>query len=193
MLFNLKHKFVYVHLPKTGGTSIRKALESKSETESFISRDRKHMSARQIRDYLGTETYSSMTSFAHVRNPWDLEVSAYHYVLQNEGHYLHNVFKKLGSFDNYISWRCRHVPFQQTNMVSDESGNLIVDHIHKFENLAESYVEIMKRLDIKSDLPKLNSSKHREYHSYYNEKTKRLVAQAFDKDIELFGYSWSGK
>lgn len=193
MLFNLKHKFVYVHLPKTGGTSVRKALESKSETESFMSRDKKHMSARQIRDYLGTETYSSLTSFAHVRNPWDLEVSTYHYVLQNEGHYLHSIFKKLGSFDNYISWRCRHAPFQQTDTLSDESGNLIVDHIHKFENLAESFAEIMKKFQIEADLPKLNSSKHRDYQSYYNEKTRRLVAQAFDKDIELFGYSWNGK
>ncbi|HEX8584600.1 MAG TPA: sulfotransferase family 2 domain-containing protein [Allosphingosinicella sp.] len=193
MLFNRKHKFVYVHLAKTGGTSVRKALEGKSGTESFMSRDKKHMSARQIRDYLGADTYESMTSFAHVRNPWDLEVSTYHYVLQNEGHYLHGIFKKLDSFDNYISWRCRHAPFQQADMLSDESGNLIVEHIHKFENLTESFAAIMKNLDIKSDLPKLNSSKHRDYQSYYNEKTRRLVAEAFDKDIELFGYSWSGE
>ena len=191
MLFNRKHKFVYVHLAKTGGTSIRKALESKSETESFMSRDRKHMSARQIRDYLGLETYGSMTSFAHVRNPWDLEVSTYHYVTQNERHYLHGALRKLGSFDNYIIWRCRHLPFQQADMVTDESGDLIVDHVHKFENLSESFVEIMKSLCIEADLPKLNSSKHRDYHSYYNDKTRELVAQAFAKDIALFGYSWS--
>ena len=192
MLFNRQHKFVYVHLSKTGGTSIRRALETRAGTESFMSRDRKHMSAQQIRDHLGAEIYRSMTSFAHVRNPWDLEVSNYHYVLQNRNHYLHSIFKKLGSFDAYISWRCRHVAFQQANMLSDVSGSLIVDHIYRFERLSESFDEIMAVLNIDANLPRLNFSKHQAYQSYYNSQTKKLVARAFEKDIEVFGYSWKG-
>jgi hypothetical protein len=190
LLFNLKYGFVYVHLSKTGGTSVRKALESKDETQSFTSRDKKHMPARDIQAYLGEDVYRSMKSFAHVRNPWDLEVSTYHYVLQNEHHYLYKIFKKLGSFDNYISWRCRHISFQQADMVSDKSGQLIVDHIYKFENLHESFAQIMLDLDIKASLPRLNSSKHDGYKSYYNKRTKILVENAFNKDIELFGYQW---
>ncbi len=190
MLFNLDHGFVYVHLSKTGGTSVRKALESKNGTKSFTSRDKKHMSARDIQVYLGEDVYTSMISFAHVRNPWDLEVSNYHYVSQNENHYLYNIFSRLGSFENYINWRCRHIPFQQADMVSDEFGKLIVDHIHKFENLNESFTQIMRDLDIEASLPKLNTSKHEDYRQYYNKGTRSLVENAFKKDIELFGYQW---
>lgn len=190
MLFNRKYGFIYIHLSKTGGTSVRKALESKSGTQSFTSRDKKHMTAQEIRNHLGADVYSSMTSFAYVRNPWDLEVSKYHYVFQNENHYLHNAFKKLGSFDNYIIWRCRHIPFQQVDMVSDDSGKIIVDHIYKFENLNESFSHIMSNLNLELSLPDLNSSNHRNYKSYYNENTKRLAENAFKKDIDLFEYRW---
>lgn len=193
LLFNRKYGFVYVHLSKTGGTSVRKALESKNGTESFTTREKKHMSSREIQSYLGVDVYGAMTSFAHVRNPWDLEVSNYHYVSQNEGHYLHSVFKKLGSFENYINWRCRHISFQQADRVSDKSGELIVDHIYKFEDLSESFAQIMKKLDIDVNLPKLNSSKHSKYQSYYNDKTKSLVENAFTRDIEIFGYQWEEK
>lgn len=190
LLYNLEFGFVYVHLAKTGGTSVRKALESKSGTQSFTSRDKKHMTALDIQRHLGSDAYNSMISFAHVRNPWDLEVSNYHYISQNLDHYLYNISNKLGSFDNYIRWRCRHMSFQQADMVSDESGHLIVDHIHKFENLNESFSQIMLELDIRSDLPKLNSSKHGAYKSYYNSETRYLVEKAFSRDIEIFGYQW---
>ena len=42
-------------------------------------------------------------------------------------------------------------------------------------------------------LPHLNQSVHRDYRSYYNERTRALVAENFQPDIERFGYSFDGR
>ena len=38
----------------------------------------------------------------------------------------------------------------------------------------------------------LNSSGRRDYRLFYNEKTKKIVAEYFKEDIDLFGYTFDG-
>jgi len=61
-----------------------------------------------------------------------------------------------------------------------------VDKIIKYEELQKSIYELF---GIKK-LPKLNSSKHEYYTTYYNAELKNMVYDIYYKDIELFNYTF---
>lgn len=87
-----KHKFVFVHVPKTGGNSVQTCLLDYSEGEkSFDGEDKdgvnhfdikhtnfsysKHSPIRVYQKDLGVEGIKSYYVFAVMRNPWDWCVS----------------------------------------------------------------------------------------------------------------------
>ena len=54
----------------------------------------------------------------------------------------------------------------------------------------EDFKTICDNIGINVTLPKLNVSNEIPYQEYYNNKTRDLVARAFEKDIELFEYQF---
>jgi hypothetical protein len=62
-----EHKFIFVHVPKTGGTSIESLLDLSGA---------KHNTARQYRNFF-PDVWKRYFSFAFVRNPWDRVLSFY--------------------------------------------------------------------------------------------------------------------
>src|SRR5687768_13300689 len=61
--------FCFVHINKTGGTSIEKALGLPFQ----------HRTAVEIRRLIGAKEWDRRFSFAFVRNPWDKVASHYHF------------------------------------------------------------------------------------------------------------------
>jgi len=55
----------------------------------------KHVKAKVIRDYLGKKTYDKYFKFSIVRNPYDLQVSLYHYIKQSKEHRDYEIANKL--------------------------------------------------------------------------------------------------
>ena len=76
------HQFVFVHIPKTGGTSVANALGSYGIQQqgkiNFGSIYFKHASAYNLERMMGEE-YEKYLRFTIVRNPWDWAVSNFHY------------------------------------------------------------------------------------------------------------------
>ena len=66
---------IFVHITRTGGTSIEVALAGQDWWQ--ISPQTKHLSARQIRIQVGEEKWSDYFKFSIVRNPWDRVVSMF--------------------------------------------------------------------------------------------------------------------
>src|SRR5438477_13059262 len=64
--------FVFIHINKTDGSSIEKALGVRHE----------HRTALEKRAQLGEKFWVKKFKFAVVRNPWDKVVSHYHYRVQ---------------------------------------------------------------------------------------------------------------
>ena len=95
------------------------------------------------------------------------------------------------SFDQYIEWRINSDLELQKDFIYDESGRLLVDFVGRFENLQQDFDEICKRIPIPpTSLPLINTSQHRPYKDYYNNRTRDLVYNAFKTDIELFNYDF---
>ncbi len=76
----------------------------------------------------------------------------------------------------------------QADWVSDEQGRIMVDYIGKFENLQESWDAICERLQReKSLLPHVKKSSRGDYRDYYDDESRKIIADFFRRDIEIFG------
>lgn len=219
MLISHSHRFIFIHVGKTGGISIRRVLQPYCvEPERFRMRrpmkmvgDRPnplftvwetlllHAKARDVRKELSPEVFDSFYRFAFVRNPWDWHVSMYHFILAQPAAPMHAEVKALGGFEGYVDWVARAAnPFPrgiarlQKDMVTDAEGRLLVDFIGHYETLAADFRRVRERIGIDGDLPHLNRSEHRDYRMYYNERTRRAIGEAFGANVEAFGYTFDG-
>lgn len=150
---------------------------------------KKHATALEIRSALDSEIFASFFKFSFVRNPWDWQVSLYHYILDNPENCGHEETKKMGSFRNFVFSR-EKLSFTQTSCLVDESGNLLVDFVGRFENLDEDFRSICHKVGISASLPHINKSKRTDYQDYYDAETRDLTARLYAVDIERFGYTF---
>ena len=188
------HKFIFTHIPKTGGSSVHSSLNDYFEPNqwmhSLLQKDLKKCS----NDYF---------KFAFVRNPWDLVVSMYHYVWYSEvmewwrtGHrsrpWTFNRWVKSRHFRRPRGWKKnRCYDGDQLCWVTSCDGQLIADFIGRFENLQEDFNIVCDKIGIpQKQLPHDNSTKHKHYTEYYDDETKQIVAKKYAKDIEYFGYKF---
>lgn len=205
MLISHSHRFVFVHVPKVAGTSMRSALEPYCEQYlkrrighflgrfNFLRFPSPHLTAAAARRLVGPEVYDAYTSFCFVRNPWDWQVSLYHYIRQTPHHFQHEVVLQLTSFDDYLDWRLNHDLRLQNVFVLNQQGQLLVDRIGRLENVEADFAEIMDSVGLPNvRVPHVNKSKHKDYRSYYSDENRERVAQAFKADIEMFGYDFDG-
>ena len=134
-----------------------------------------------------------------MRNPWDWQVSYYHFILKEETHIRHELVKSMEGFEQYLQWVIETKnPFPkgatklQKELITDSDGKLIIDFIGRYETLQKDFDYVCQRLNIQVSLPYLNQSKHGDYQGYYNTKTIKLVEEHFQEDIALFGYTFDG-
>ncbi len=207
MLISKKHNFMFIHIYKNAGTSITAALKpfALNRWEWVINRALKklkistrfdpqpfsdHVKASEIINAIGRESFNSFFSFAIVRNSWDWQVSLYKFMLKTTNHPQHDLVKNLGSFDEYIRWRCENEVIFQKDFIYSNDGELLVDFVGRFENLDADFEKICSCIGISTTLPKLNVSNTKPYQQYYTDETKKLVRQTFSPDIALFGYDF---
>ncbi len=143
----------------------------------------------EIRKLIDEDTFSNYYKFTFVRNPWDWQVSLYHYMLQSKKHRQHKLIKSF-TFEEYIDWRVNHDLKLQSKRFVDGDGNMLVDFVGQFENLEEDFAKACDVLSINFRLPHKNRSKHRSYRDYYNDRTSQLIKEAFAQDIALFSYEF---
>ena len=210
MIISPSKNFIFIHVYKVAGTSIRSLLQP----EALRARDRayfkclrwagiqspldyrqykQHTTAAEIRHSLGADRFANFFSFAFVRNPWDWQVSLYHYMLQTPHHHSHDFCKSLGSFTRYIDWRCENEVRLQKNFLF-ENGDQLVQYIGQIENINNDLNYICMRIGIALpsdfELGKRNTSRHHSYRDYYNSRTRDRVAECIAEDIDAFDYTF---
>ena len=216
MLISHTYKFIFVHIQKTGGSSIEYVLRQFDPTalrEIPHERDPqnllkgRHVFARDIRDYLGSKIWNSYFKFAFVRNPWDRLVSWYNmiklrgdqrttpnnfwrYVLTHS-HNFETFIKNCTDIITQLDGDKRSSAFNQIDYICDEDGQIIIDYIGRYENLEGSFKEAVQLMGLPPiELPHKNRFIHRHYSSYYNPQTKQIIAQRVQRDIDIFGYQF---
>lgn len=190
-MIDSKLKFIFIHVSKTGGTSIEHALNpnvsldnsSISEVTGNTKFRDKHWAARKYLKEYPVE-YKNFFTFSFVRNPWDRMLSNYKWL------------KLLGLIDcSFREWIANPTwgfhAYSYKKMVCDNNGSIIVDYIGKFENLQQDFNTVCDKIGIpQQQLPHKNKTKHKHYTEYYDDETREIVAQKYAKDIEYFGYKF---
>lgn len=72
-MINHKYKCIFVHIPRTGGTSIEAAFEGPEGKAKSM-----HCTAQQMQQLAGESIWNEYFKFSFVRNPWDLIITLYH-------------------------------------------------------------------------------------------------------------------
>ncbi len=190
-----RHRCVFFHVPRTGGSSI--------ETLDWWNQWTGHLPAA-----VDADVPVNHFSFAVVRNPWDRFVSLYHYfATMTPAHrwYVPNAriaddVQRIGSFSEFCrtfhGWRHRdNLHFQpQCRWIADADGKLLVDFVARFEQLQADFARVCRRLDTPAvELPMLNGSRHGPFRDYYDDQSRDIVAELSHEDLShedivTFGY-----
>jgi len=215
MLLSLKHRFLFVHIAKTGGTSVRAALQglrwrdpwywpaflcsrlSRLSGHRIATKLPRHAKVVAAKELLPKEFFDALFKFAFVRNPWDLQVSSFHHIRRERPHLLGG----REDFEGFLRWKLDpERPYQyhidtsielQRDYLIDLHGQVVVDFIGRYEHLEEDFAEACRRIGIRAPaLPhrRRAADRERDYRSYYNDRTAEWVAERFQRDIELLEY-----
>lgn len=211
-----RHKTIFIHIPKTGGTSIEAVLgmhgdradvgvmpygDQVADRQHFYGRQLQHLTAERLRAELNDKAlFSSYFKFTVVRNPWARLVStcawsgrkwATGQMLNREEfeafvRSTHTAFAATHGARSHAQLHPHVVP--QVAYVFDEAGQSLVDFIGRTETLERDWRVIRDRLGVDADLPTRMKSVHRPYREYYSDETRDMVADIYARDIESFGY-----
>jgi hypothetical protein len=212
MLISHSHRFAFVHVPKTAGSSVGLALKPHADrvdgywANRWLAavgihvnhlapvryrKFRPHVSAAVLEAWLPPEVFAGLFKFAFVRNPWDLLVSSYHYLKSKPMHRRSRLVRSLPSFADYVEYEIRRGQLLQTRLVCDRQGRLLVNFVGRYESLASDFEFICRQIGIDATLRRVNATVRGDYREHYPPPLAARVAEAFAPDIERFGYSFS--
>lgn len=212
------HKTIFVHIPKTAGTSVEAVLgmhgdkkdigvvpyfNQQLDHEHLYGGPLQHMTAQGIRATLNNESaFQSYFKFTIVRNPWDRLVSALAWTGQkwargeelSAADFERQVAAAHALFVEAMSaGRPTKLPpflYPQCLYVLDPDQRMLVDYIARYENLTADWPVICARLGVELELPRRMKSHHRHYRDYYSAQTRDLVAEMYAPDLGLFHYEF---
>tara|TARA_B100001093_G_C26772449_1_gene990835 strand:- start:351 stop:977 length:627 start_codon:yes stop_codon:yes gene_type:complete len=208
-MINLIKQFIFIHIPKTGGSTIKSYLRSFRGNTNVIMHP-------HILDYINKLPESSdFFKFTSVRNPWELVVSRYFYRLKlienakenrrvKDAEVTFDEFVKneeifMNSFKSWVSPKSEAFKMydkgksfgSQYDLLSDSNGKMLMDKVIKYENFENELNNLLVAMGIITyDKFHINKSDHADYQMYYDQETRKIIADRFVKDIDYFKYSF---
>jgi len=168
---------IFVHIPKTGGTSIEIAL-GLTRPDQFVSptplkylspenKTPQHLTWRELVKNLPAEFVRTAYSFSFVRNPWDRFVSEYlwrrewFFRIQPPQHSFYYSADDLVTLDAFTKLLRSSRPVRtnaiygldshlesQLSFLTDESSRIAVDFVGRFEYFEADFARVTKRLGL---------------------------------------------
>jgi hypothetical protein len=212
VVISYEQKCIFVHIPKTGGTSIEDVVwgsnrEARTEKQLWMGLVRpgynkyqtgglQHLLATQIRTEVGQSIFDDFFKFSFVRNPWDKVVSQFLY-MQKRADLRERIGMEEGSsLKQYLRLieKVEHVQwYEQWRFITDESGHTMVDFVGRFENFAADVQSVLRKLGIVcNQLPHEMRGVRSHYRDYYDQESRDMVASLYQRDIDSFGYTFDG-
>ena len=193
-----KYQLLVYKIPKVASTTIW------SLTAQLLGHDMNKLQLRSIalpyKPFYEIRQSAELFKVGFVRNPWDRLVSCY---VQKKEYVREAFFERLGvksdiSFAEFVDVVSktpddqieRHARSQFTYLI-DHTGEWIVDYIGRFEHFANDLKYVFNKQNIEDlEVPQLNISNRSNYKQYYTPELVQKVAERYQLDIELFGYSF---
>lgn len=214
MIISPARKFIFVHIPKTGGTSLALALEARAHRDDILIGDTpkaikrkgrlktlaakgrlwKHSTLADLDGAVSPSELDAMFIFTLVRNPWDRMVSYYHWLRGQSFDHPAVALAKSEPFDGFIlhpetdaSLRA----FPAARYVSDASGVERCSAYVRLEHLRQDLAPVEDHIGVPLTMPHANPSERpSDYRAAYTDQTADAVAAMCADDIARFGYQF---
>jgi hypothetical protein len=215
-----KCKFIFIHVPKTGGTSVEWALKKHNHVYDYSYKGHDVPNAQfPLRESNLAHTIHMNPSYhlgLFVRNPWDRFVSTFRHSNRIRtrdnfptiefGDYLFKAQEYLNtgrSCSQFIWFDVFHLKYRQCEYMTEYGGSYLgsgldlkktpINFVGRFENLEQDYIAYCKSLDIFAwPLPNVDwdSGGSEDYRNYYDSASKKIIYKVYEEDINLFEYTY---
>jgi len=196
MPISYKHKFKFIHIPKTGGSSIENIFDLFHEENLWVPRfthkiQECHFAPQHFPHALINHFKPECVdyfSFAVVRNPFNRIISEYFYINKSfEGKPINNFNE-----DQFNTWLDTNlIKFDIDHKLPQSSFlDVPVDMVLKLENIDEDFKKLNEVLGTNFKMDHTNKStvnKNKIVESL-SKDTKGKIYNIFKKDFENFGY-----
>jgi len=195
------NRIIFVHVPKTGGTSVRRALMARYP--DMVMPQAFHTALRSAKFKT-----SDKFAFGFMRNPWERMVSHYRFMCQKPaGPNDHKVYKRQSVIDmGFKEWAINGRFGEEIyKAVGEFEAALSVHHISqmwwlrgcnfigRFERLQEDADEAMRQIgEPPLLLPHLQKTMGGDYRDEYDDELREFIGRLFAEDIEVGGYTFDG-
>lgn len=214
MIISRGRRYIFVHIPKTGGTSMALALEDRAMADDILIGDTpkalrrrkrvqkleargrlwKHATLADIDGVVATEELDDFLIFTLVRNPWDRVASYYHWLREQSFDHRAVELARSLSFSEFVMHRHTMAGLSRSpaaRYVTDALGQERKALFLRLEHLAEDIAPLEAHLGFPLAPDRVNRSERAaDYRGYYNETTAALVARLCAPDIARFGYTF---
>ncbi|MBU2960846.1 sulfotransferase family protein [Citreicella sp. C3M06] len=214
MIISRGRRYIFVHIPKTGGTSMAAALEARAMHDDILIGDTpkarrrrhrltrlnargrlwKHATLADIDGVLSPAEIAAMFTFTLVRNPWDRVVSYYHWLrMQN---FSHPAVTRAKAFE-FKAFVLQ--PETTSSLAAHPSSHYMraADGVERaslylrLERFEEDIAPLVAHLGFVPAMGFENPSpRGQDWRAYYDNATATAVARACAEDIERHGYSF---
>lgn len=211
MIISPGRGYIFVHIPKTGGTSMAIALEDRAMKDDILIGDTPKAKRRKrrlsgltpagrlwkhstLQDIDGIADPADYYVFTLVRNPWDRVVSLYHW-LQTQS-FDHPAVQRAQtlSFSGFINHPATQAAFRThtyTSYVTNTAGEARCDLFARLEHLQADLAPLWDHLGFHCAVGRENTSvRQGDWRSYYSDSDAALIADVCAADIALFGYGF---
>lgn len=184
---------LFVHIPKTAGTSVNELIGQEAVFNPLCLKGTKHESLEEFQNRCGEEILSKFHIFTIVRNPLERFISHYRWLQSRQERFPEMAqIDSLDSFarayeGNYgVGSKRKRVMCQSDYLLID--GKMRIDTILRFENLPHSLLSFLREFGIqKSQMPTRNAATT----SVPNPSSyvRSFIADYYEKDYINFNYT----
>ncbi len=212
MIISRGRRYIFVHIPKTGGTAMAMALEARAMKDDILIGDTpkavrrrgrlkdvktagrlwKHSTLADAEGLISRDEMADLMVVTLVRNPWDRIVSYYHWLQAQR--FDHAAVKLAQTLD--FSAFLNH-PHTQSSLAANPYAHYITDGagvphdalIARLEHWREDLAPFAQHLGFDLELPRANASdRARDWRGYYSDEDADLVGRLCEDDIARSGY-----